>query len=126
MSVGKMDHDTEIAQINHELEILRERRATYERSARRLRVFFLWLPIVFLPIVGTVFYQDPVAGLFIGGLTVVVCLVALLWYSLDHKQRRIVGPAFGIFTVYRTSDDQIIEEQIAEREQRLTKLTAAS
>jgi hypothetical protein len=121
-----MDRDTEIAQINHELEILRERRATYERSARRLRVFFLWLPIVFLPIVGTVFYQEPVTGLFIGGLTGVVCLVALLWYSLDHEQRRIVGPAFGIFTVYRTSDDRIIEEQIAEREQRLTELRAAN
>jgi hypothetical protein len=87
-----MDRDAEIAQINHELEILRERRATYERSERRLKAFFLWLPIVFLPILATIFYQDPLAVLFIGGLAVVMCMAALLWYSLDPSAMSALPP----------------------------------
>jgi hypothetical protein len=118
-----MDRNAEIAQINHELDILRERRATHERSERRLRLFFLWLLIVFLPILGTIFYQDPLAGLFIGGLAVVMCMAALLWYSLDPNSRWILTvTSSGISPRMRVYDARVIDEQITEREQRLAEL----
>ncbi len=120
-----MDRGAEIAQINHELEILRERHATYERSDRMLRAFFAWLPIVFLPVVAIIFYQDPEAGLVVGGLAIFMCLIAFLHYTLGPKTRAIVTAvaSFGISHVGRISDVQLIEEQIAEREQRLAELT---
>lgn len=42
-----MNRDAEIVQINHELDAVLARYATYERSARVLRIaFMVWLPLV--------------------------------------------------------------------------------
>lgn len=125
-----MDRDAEIAQINQELEILRERLASYERSVRRLKTFFMWLYIVPLSILAIISFHDPATGLFIGAGLVVMCLVVFLWRSLGSNKQRVVevfvGAVFGVFTVQRGTDGQIIEEQITERERRLAELTGAS
>jgi UDP-N-acetylmuramyl pentapeptide phosphotransferase/UDP-N-acetylglucosamine-1-phosphate transferase len=122
-----VDRDTEIAQLNHELEILRERLASYERNVRIVKTFFMWFCIVPLfSILAIISFQDPATGLFIGAGLVVMCLVALLWYSLDTDKQWVVtvfiGAVFGYFTFQRVSDGQIIEEQITKRERRLAEL----
>jgi hypothetical protein len=123
-----MDRDAEIAQINHELEILRERLASYERRVRRLKTFFMWLYIAPLLILAIISFHDPATGLFIGAGLVVMCLVVFLWRSLGFKRvvEVFVGAVFGVFTVQRATDGQMIEEQITERERRLAELTGAS
>ena len=121
-----MDRDTEIAQINHELEILRERRANWERNDRMLRAFFLAFPIVLIPVLTILFFHDPVAGFSIWSMIFVMCVIAFLLYPLDPTKRtnRIVNVVMGNFSFQRRSNPDILEEQIAERERRLAELTA--
>ena len=76
LKVQPMDRDAEIAQINRELEILRDRYALYERMGRMLRVFFLALiPVVAigaLVLAIKFFLVDPLYGLFfVGGVLIV-------------------------------------------------------
>src|SRR5262245_60019833 len=123
-----MDREAEIAQINHELEILRERRANYERNVRMLRAFFVALPIVLVPVLAILFFHDPIAGAFIWGLTFAMCLFAFLLCPLDQAKRtnRFISVVMWNLAFQRRSDPDILEEQITERERRLAELTGAS
>ena len=122
-----VDRHAEIAQLNHELEILRERRANFERNDRMLRAFFVGLPIASIPVLAILFFHDPIAGFFIWGLTFAMCAISFLLYPIDPANRtnRIISVAMGNFAFQRRSDPDILEEQIAERERRLTELTAS-
>src|SRR5215475_14060751 len=113
-----MDRDAEIAQLNRELQILQGRRTTEERSRRRLTVFFMCLPVVCIGIVLTIIFQDPMAGLFAGGLMLLMGAAAVLPYALGPKGRRIVGALFGYFDFEPVSGGLTTDEQIAERERR--------
>jgi len=132
----QMDRDTEIAQVNRELETLRERYATYARSSRRLRVvFWIWLPIVALLIVALmvkVLLQDTLMGMFVAGMVAAISLLIWLvgrsqtfrWIDIASVQWSPFSLDASIPSVYhgRRSDAQLIEDQIAERELRLKEL----
>src|SRR5690348_5427482 len=73
-----MDRDAEIAQINRELAILRERYSTYEKSSRMLRVvFWIWLPIIVLLVIAVtvkVILQDAFMGIVVAGMVAAIGL----------------------------------------------------
>jgi hypothetical protein len=144
-----MDSDAEIERLRHELDILRTRLALYERWGRVVRVVFLiWAPLVgalvVLGLVKLVRY-DPYMGGFFVALTLIIG--AIFWLSRDpaaaHRRAGrsfwtdVVAPppwphgfAPGIPPFYgwgrRSSDAELIERQIAEREQRLAELGVAA
>lgn len=127
-----MERDAEIAQIRHDLEILRARHASYERWGKVLRAFFVYVPpLTVLVIAAILFMDDPLAGVFAVGLG--GAIIAFLWLAGDRRVHWIdvaslrVSPfsmAPGIpFAARRSvSDALMIEEQIAERERRLLEL----
>jgi hypothetical protein len=145
-----MDRDSEIVQINRELEILRSRYAFYRRWARVLRVFFLiWTPLaaaLFLLGVVKLFRFDLAMGLFFVGLAVIVSGLIWLWgpYPPVRQQARrgsgwidLASPPLqpiapllsgmgSNFYFPQRSDADLIEEQIAVREQRLKELDVRS
>ena len=141
-----MDRDAEIAQINRELEILRDRYALYERMGRMLRVFFLaMIPVVAigaLVLAIKFFLVDPLYGLFfVGGALIfsvaIYWLIAgsdIRWIDLASQPPRFANPytyttdypGFGSFFYRRQpSDAETIERQIADRERRLAELDEA-
>ncbi|MEA2992598.1 MAG: hypothetical protein QOD40_1518 [Alphaproteobacteria bacterium] len=127
---------TELAQIEHELEVLRSRYAIMERWGRILKAFFL----VFLPLAasGIVIYalmDDVVVGLFIIGI--VLAVAAIIWLSRDDTKNPSGLPVRWIdmaspngpwnnYFLYRAarfpSEARAIEEMIAARETLLAEL----
>ena len=144
-----MDSEAETARLRHELDILRSRLAIYERWGRVVRVVFMvWAPLtgalLVFALIKLVLYDAFMGGFFIA-LTVVVG--AIFWLSRDqagahHRAGRsfwtdLVAPppwprsfAPGILPFFdwkrRASDAELIERQIAEREQRLADLGASA
>jgi len=131
-----MDRDAEIAQINRELAILRERYSLYARYSRILRVvFWIWLPIVALLVIAVIvdiILQDTFMGVFGAGVVAAICFFIWLfgsfqtfrWIdiaSLQWSPFSLVGAV--PFAYYgRRSDAHLIEDQIAEGEKRLSEL----
>ena len=131
-----MDRDAEIAEINRELTILRERYSTYARSSRRLKVvFWIWFPIVSFLVVAVVvkfMLQDALMGIYIAGVVAATCLFIWLigssrsfrWIDIASVQWSPLSLDAAVPSGYheRRSDAQLIEDQIAEREHRLSEL----
>ena len=130
-----MERDAEIAQIKHELEILRARYALYERWGRILRTFFMvGVPLAIFLIAAKLISTDPLMGVFFLGMCAVIG--ALFWLSGNGPVRWAdvasmrglpISMSPGIPHPYgprgrTTSDARLIEGQIAEREQRLLEL----
>jgi hypothetical protein len=126
--------DSEISQLEHELEILRSRYALMERSRHALKFF------VAIVIAGLVIYalvMDVVVGLFIAGMSAAVAVLA--WIGRDTEKPaatvrrplrwidKVSLPSFdhGFHFGQQLSDWQIIEEMIVLREKRLTELKQA-
>ena len=132
-----MDRDVEIAQINRELAILRERYSTYERSSRMLRgVFWIWLPIIVLLVIAVtvkVILQDAFMGIVVAGMVAAIGLFVwrrrifrtFRWIDIASVQWSPFSLDAAVPSGYheRLSDAQLIEDQIAEREQRLSELS---
>jgi hypothetical protein len=126
----------EIAQIEHELAILRSRHASMERSQRMLNVFFAaLLPLLAITPAALVIYGfiDIVEGLLIVGIGAVVAI--LLWIARDTESPRATLPrplrwsdkvSFPVGMAPRGSnlrnEMEMIEEMIALRAERLTEL----
>jgi hypothetical protein len=147
-----MDREAEIAQLRHELDILRSRLALYERWGRIVRIFIMiWTPLFATVIIFglvKVFQFDVLMGGFFVALAAVIGLAAWLirgWGRPRPSKGRswwtdIVAPPMGprsfaagipAFTFYglgrrRRNDAEIIEDQIAEREHRLKELGVPS
>lgn len=141
-----MDRDAEIARINDELDILRSRHALYRRWARILKVFFMiWTPfcaVLFLLAVVKLFSFDLAIGIVSVGLAVIIAGLIWLWapYPADRQPehergwvdlaslpiRRTTLSLLPSFYAGRSSDADMIEEQIAFREQRLKELDVRS
>jgi hypothetical protein len=142
-----MDRDMEIQRLRHELEVLRNRYAIYQRGGRRLRIYFMiWFPLFALLIAALlvkVVLFDPYMGGFLIALTVIVLLT--MWLVSDRKATNAGGgrsrwvdlastplspfsltPGIPAFSVRRRSDAEIVEEQIAARERRLAELEMRS
>jgi hypothetical protein len=130
--------DSEISQLEHELEILRSRYALMERGRRALKIFFVvMLPPLAIVIAGVAVYAlvtDIVVGLYIVGITVAAAV--LVWIGRDTKEPsaavkrplrwidKVSLPGFsdGFHFHQQLSDAQVIEEMIALREKRLGEL----
>jgi hypothetical protein len=139
-----MERDAEIAQIMHELEILRARYALYAKWGRIVKVFLMaWLPLFAIAVVAMIakaFLYDVVIGGFFAGMTLIVA--GLIWWvvktSASERSRfrwiDLVSPLprfsapYGDFRSFvfgsRLSDACLIEQQISERERRLAELGA--
>jgi hypothetical protein len=118
------DVSGEVAQIEHELDILRSRYTLMERSARVTKVAFVAFVTIMavLAIYGMVLGQA--AAIFMSiGVLVIVALLALTTPGVRWID--IVTPEpFAPWTFSRRrSEAQIVESQIAEREQRLAEIT---
>jgi hypothetical protein len=138
-----MDRDAEIDQINRELEILRTRYALYDRMGRVLKVYFAVItPLIagaLLALAIKFVLVDALSGLFLTGVLLILGLVIFLlvrnsdlrWIDVASQIPRTTNPYFyspaasnlRFFLLGRLpSDAQIIEQQIADRDQRLSEL----
>jgi hypothetical protein len=132
-----MNRDAEVDQIKRELEILRTRYTLYGRMGRVLKVFFMvWTPmfaIVLLAIDVKFIRDDSLSGIFFLGVLLVFGLLIIRLIQvrkfrwIDFASSRIYGDRLNPYFAYRNfgrykSDAQLIEEQIAERERRLSDL----
>jgi hypothetical protein len=121
------DVNDEVAQIEHELEVLRSRYALMERSARITKFAF----IVFLAIMAAL----AIFAIAVGNapaifLSLFILVAAALQVLLSPNTRwiDIVTPEpFAARTfARRTSEAEIVESQIAERELRLADIKGTS
>jgi len=117
------DDRSEAAQIERELEILRSRYALMERSAKVAKIGF----IVFLAIMAALAVLAIAVGnmpaLFMSLAILVIAALSVLLYP-NARWIDIVTPepfAAGRFS-HRTSEAEIVETQIADREQRLAQI----
>jgi len=138
-----VDGDAEVDQIKRELALLRNRYAFYGRLARILRAFFIALTILIsiaaLAIAIKLFLFDTLYAIFfVGALLVFVPGVAWLVGSLDLRWIDLASPQLrGVYSAnffYPDADTQrrfrsfadLTEQQIADRERRLSELGAAA
>jgi hypothetical protein len=121
------DDRSEAAQIERELEILRSRYALMERSAKVAKIGF----IAFLAIMAALAIVGVAAG---NVLVVFVTLAVLVFATLlvvaypNARWIDIVTPerfAQRSFS-HRTSEAEIVETQIADREQRLAQINGTA
>jgi hypothetical protein len=136
-----MDRDAEIDQIEGELEILRAHYAQFRRTAGILKAFFMALILLFA-IGGSafaikLFLFDTMYGVFFVGALVIfvpgiiwlISLLGLCWIDFASQQPRgIYNPYFFYPDANSSrrvqSDAELIEQQIADRERRLSELGA--
>lgn len=100
-------------------------------------VFMVWLSLMVVLISAAIFkalIADMLMGIFFAGMVVVVCLLVWLLCAVDPRDMRWIDaasvqmspfsmyPSIPFSSVRRGSDVRIIEEQIAQREQRLREL----
>ena len=138
-----MERDAEIDQLSRELAILQARYALYCRAARIMRGFSRIvapiLGIAALAFAVKLFLSDVLYGLFFTGSLLVFAL-AIAWYikSLNLRWIDIACPQIrGIYNPYfyypdadrdmrPRSDAELLEWQIADRQQRLAELAATT
>jgi hypothetical protein len=133
-----MDHDAEFDQLKRELEVLRERYALYCQMGRILKLFCVTIIPLFA--IGEIvlaikwIQSDARSGLFFivfgvlfGAISWLIGSSDLRWIDLASGQiRGIYEPYFFYPDIdvheRRRSDAELIEQQIADRERRLSEL----
>ena len=128
-----MDRDAEIDQIIRELEILRARYALYRRMGGVLKVFFVALiPLLAIGVLALAikaFLLDPLYGvIFVGA--VVIFVPGIIWLARPSDKQRpfrwidfASQPSpYNNLLKRPASDAVLIEEQIVDRERRLSEL----
>ena len=125
------DRDAEVGQIKRELEILRTRYALYRRMGRILNCFFVGviplLAIGALALAIKMSLIDMLRGVyFVGTLLIfgsgIVWLMSssdVRWIDIASQTRR---PYFSFIFRRSASDAELLEQQIADRERRLSEL----
>jgi hypothetical protein len=132
------DRDAEIDQIKRELEVLRVRYAFYCRMGRILKLFCVTIIPLFaigaLVLAIKLIQSDTRSGVFF--IAVALLFAAIIWLIGRSDLRWIdlaSGQIRGIYDPYffypdidvherRRSDAELIEQQIADRERRLSEL----
>lgn len=137
-----MDREADIAQLRHELDILRTRLTTYERWGRIVRIFFMiWISsfvaLIVFALAKAVRHDPFMSGFFVVLAVIIGVIVWFLiarrrasqpkdrsfWTDLVAPSQRIYAPGLPLFHSARVgSDAAIIADQIAEREQQLAEL----
>ena len=131
-----MDRDTEIGDINRELELLRSRYAGYARAAAIMRAIVrIFIPLAAVALAVKLFLFDPLYGAFFTAITAIV-FGAAYWFGgslglrwidfVSQSPRGIYNPYFFTPDVPPSqrarSEAELIEWQIADRERRLAAL----
>jgi len=140
-----MDREAEIDQIKKELEILRARYALYGRMGRILKIFLMvWIPLFAIGILALatkLFLFDTFYGVFFVGVALIIFVAGIIWLvgypdpRDKHRPLRWMDFAspplqysntftdLSSFLLRRpVSDVEMIEQQIADRERRLSEL----
>jgi len=137
-----MERDAEIEQLNRELAILQARYALYRRTGGIMRGFLIILTsilaIAALAFAVKLFLFDVLNGLFfVGALLVFVLIIGWFIRSANLRWIDVAGSQFrGIYNPYffypdadrdmrPRSDAELLEWQIADRQRRLSELTAS-
>jgi len=121
--------DAEIDQVKRDLDNLRARYASYDRVGRVWRIFFIVAtPPIAIGVLAFAIKQilaDMLSGVFLLGL-LVICALLIVWpvYLFDIRwidvaSSRVIYPQR---VAWWKSDARLLEDQIAECEQRLSKL----
>jgi hypothetical protein len=111
----------EIAKIEHELAILRERYALYQRGAEWVRRTLIAAGIV---IAGLILWRIILGDVFGAILIVIICVIMLLG-GIRYRRRRLIDIVSEIRVMpHGRSEAREIEEMIAQREKRLAELKA--
>jgi hypothetical protein len=132
------DRDAEIDQLKRELEVLRERYALYCRMGRILKLFCVTIIPLFaigaIVLAIKLIQSDARSGVFLiavgllfGAIIWLIGSSDLRWIDLASGQiRGIYDPHFFYPDIdvheRRRSDAELIEQQIADRERRLSEL----
>src|SRR5258707_7195770 len=111
------ESSAEIAQLEHELAILRQRHSNFARSARLLRL--VWI-VACVAILGGVAYGIATDNM-LGTVAAFVFFIGALATGVMHYDRRPIDivSQVGSWPPQR-SEALAVEEMIAERERRLT------
>jgi hypothetical protein len=136
--VHSTNRDVEIDRIKRELDVLRVRYAFYWRMGRILKLFCVTIIPLFaigaLALAIKLIQSDPrsaivfiAVGLFFGAIIWLIGSSDLRWIDLASGQiRGIYDPYFFYPDIdaheRRRSDAELIEQQIADRERRLSEL----
>jgi hypothetical protein len=113
------DGSAEIAEIEHQLAILRERYAIYQRGAEWVRRTLIAAGVV---IAGLILWRIILDDLFGTVLIVIICVIILLGSIPYRRQRLIDIVSQKRFPQRGPSDAREIEEMIALREKGLAGL----
>jgi hypothetical protein len=109
----------EIAKIEHELAILRERYAIYQRGAEWVRRTLIVAAIV---IAGLILWRLILGDFFGTVLIVIICAITLL-AGIHYRKRRLIDIVSEIRVMpHGRSEAREIEEMITLREKRLAEL----
>ena len=109
----------EVAKIEHELAILRDRYALYQRGAEWVRRTLIVASIV---IAGLILWRI-ILGDFFGTILVVIICVSTLLAGIRYRKRRLIDIVSEARFPHRgRSEAREIEEMIALREKRLAEI----
>jgi cell division protein FtsW (lipid II flippase) len=110
----------EVARLQHELAMLRERYAIIERNGRRIRVFCLLAPIPLAFLAVYALWKDVVAAaFFLAFIAIVAILLRLLLTESTERFRWIdFGTPGSEFDHRGPSEARKVEAAIAQREAR--------
>ena len=117
----------EVAQLQHELAMLRERHAIIERNGRRIRVFCLLTPIPLAFVAVYALWKDFVAAAFALAFVAIVAILLRLLRTERTETFRWVdfgtpSPSISEFAP-GPSEARKVEAAIAQREARLRERT---
>ena len=112
-------HTGEIATIEHELAMLRERYAIYQRGAVWARRTLVAAGLV---IAGLILWRLVLGDVFGAALVVILCVIVAVG-ALPYRKRRLIDLVSITSSPMRSgSDAHQVERMIAQREKRLAKL----
>jgi hypothetical protein len=117
------DDSSEAAQIERELEILRSRYALMERSAKVAKIGFIVFLATMVVLAGVGIAVGNMVAVFVTLAILVIAVLLVVAYP-NARWIDIVTPerfAQRSFS-HRTSEAEIVETQIADREQRLAQI----
>ncbi len=123
----------EITRIEHELDILRSRYATFQRWAKITKWYVIGLAVTILlgllALVGSGLVYDPLAAVVISGIFLLIGGGLYLTRDKEHRWIDAVSippgwPWGRMFNIGPKSEAEAIETMITERERRLAEIKA--
>jgi hypothetical protein len=124
---GMSDVNDEVAQIEHELGVLRSRYALMERSARITKVAFIVFLVIMAALAIFAIAEWNVPAIFMSLIILVAAALQVLLFPNTRWIDIVTPEPFAARTfARRTSEAEIVESQIAKRELRLADIKGTS